>query len=50
MSDDPAKTGLKEAFCPDDDSWRRAILKRGRDLLREILRQTHKYRITKKSR
>jgi hypothetical protein len=32
----PAKTAMKEAFCPHDDSWRRAILKRGRDLLKEI--------------
>ena len=31
------KRNLKEAFCPRDESWRRAVLKRGQELLRPAL-------------
>ena len=33
----PAKRGLLEAFSPDDDAWRRAVLARGRALLEEAV-------------
>ncbi|HYR42311.1 MAG TPA: DUF2817 domain-containing protein [Terriglobia bacterium] len=31
----PTKRALKQAFCPDDESWRRAVLKRGRELVED---------------
>ena len=30
----PSKAKLKEAFCPEDDAWRHAVLARGKQLLR----------------
>jgi Protein of unknown function (DUF2817) len=36
-TDHPAKRALKEAFCPGDASWRRAVLKRGRELVDQAL-------------
>jgi hypothetical protein len=36
--DHPAKGALKQAFCPDDDAWRRAVLKRGREVLDQAWR------------
>jgi Protein of unknown function (DUF2817) len=35
--DNPAKRILKETFCPDDESWRTAVLTRGRELLKQGL-------------
>ncbi|MDA2936814.1 M14 family metallopeptidase [Acidobacteria bacterium AH-259-A15] len=34
--DHSAKQGLLQAFCPDDDRWRREILSRGRELVDDI--------------
>lgn len=34
--DHPAKQQLLQAFCPDDDRWRREILTRGRELVNEV--------------
>lgn len=30
--DHPTKQGLKEAFCPDDEKWREAVLQQGREV------------------
>jgi hypothetical protein len=35
--DHPTKKALKETFCPDDETWRSAVLVRGRELLRAAL-------------
>ncbi len=35
--DHPSKRALVLAFCPDDMSWRGAVLKRGRDLMDQAL-------------
>lgn len=35
--DHPARRALKKAFCPDDETWRRAVLARGRDLLAKAI-------------
>jgi hypothetical protein len=35
--DHPAKRSLKEAFCPDDEVWRKTILRRGREVLSQAL-------------
>ncbi len=34
--DHPVKQQLLQAFCPDDDRWRREILTRGRELVKEV--------------
>ena len=34
--DHPAKQRLLQAFCPDDDRWRRGILTRGRKLVNKL--------------
>src|SRR5882724_1476621 len=33
----PAKTTLRELFCPADESWRQSVLKRGSELLSQAL-------------
>jgi hypothetical protein len=33
----PATLALKRTFCPEDDSWREKVLKRGRELLAQAL-------------
>ena len=33
----PTKRVLKETFCPDDETWRDRVLKRGKELLRQGL-------------
>src|SRR2546425_1892118 len=33
----PAKTVLREIFCPADESWRQSVLKRGSELLSQAL-------------
>jgi Protein of unknown function (DUF2817) len=35
--DHPTKRKIKEAFYPGDESWRRAVLKRGRELLDQAI-------------
>src|SRR5438034_2301512 len=35
--DHPAKRILKETFCPQDETWRESVLKRGRELLNQAL-------------
>ena len=35
--DHSAKHKLKETFCPDDDSWRRSVLGRGKGLLEQAV-------------
>jgi hypothetical protein len=35
--DHPAKKDLKDAFCPEDEKWREAVLKRGGELLQQAL-------------
>ncbi len=35
--DHPAKQILKEAFYPQDETWRESVLKRGRELLKQAL-------------
>ena len=35
--DHPAKRILKETFCPQDETWRESVLKRGRELLKQAL-------------
>jgi len=36
--DHAAKRRLKEAFCPDDENWRNAVLRRGRELIQQAVR------------
>jgi len=43
--DHPTKRAIKLAFDPNDESWRRAVLKRGQDLLKEIRGQTGEFPI-----
>ena len=33
------KRNLKEAFCPRDESWREAVLRRGQELLQQATAQ-----------
>ncbi len=35
--DHHAKHKLKETFCPEDDSWRRSVLSRGKELLKQAV-------------
>jgi predicted deacylase len=35
--DHPAKRRLMETFCPADESWRRAVLKRGQEVIMQAL-------------
>jgi len=35
--DHPAKRRLKETFCPDDENWRSAVLRRGRELIQQAV-------------
>ena len=35
--DHPTKTALKAVFCPDDESWRNAVLVRGREVVMQAL-------------
>jgi hypothetical protein len=37
--DHSTKHTLKETFCPDDASWREAVLKRGQDVVERALEE-----------
>jgi len=37
--DHPTKEKLKETFCPASESWRQAVLRRGRELVEQALRE-----------
>ncbi len=37
--DHPTKRTLRETFCPQDETWRQSVLKRGRELLKQGLSQ-----------
>ena len=37
--DHSTKQTLKETFCPDDESWREAVLKRGQDVVERALEE-----------
>jgi hypothetical protein len=41
--DHPAKSTLKQAFCPDDEAWRGAILSRGEELLSNAVQMVGRF-------